>query len=364
MSDLNESIYHQRIQRLCELLEEDQLDALIVTHDDEYLSYELNEDEERLKYITGFSGSAGYAVITRNNSEAIQNFLKNGAKLKSTINGDQVEATKNCAVFVDGRYVVQVKEQTDSEIFDCFNFPAISPTDWICNVLQKNSTVGIDLNCISYKEFLKIKEELDNFNINLKATDGNLVDKIWEDKPEAVVSDIMIFPDEYNGCPSPQKRQQIAQILRNKELDATVICDPESICWLLNIRGRDRKYLPVINCKMVAYSNEALEWYINTDHFKDDTLLERLQEHIGHIDIFSEDKFDDVLERLCSSSCTVYVDPDTTNAHTLLSLYEGGAQVIEGIGLCQLPKATKNHIEIAGEYKAHIKDGIAMCRFL
>ena len=299
MSDLNESIYHQRIQRLCELLEEDQLDALIVTHDDEYLSYELNEDEERLKYITGFSGSAGYAVITRNNSEAIQNFLKNGAKLKSTINGDQVEATKNCAVFVDGRYVVQVKEQTDSEIFDCFNFPAISPTDWICNVLQKNSTVGIDLNCISYKEFLKTKEELDNFNINLKATDGNLVDKIWEDKPEAVVSDIMIFPDEYNGCPSPQKRQQIAQILRNKELDATVICDPESICWLLNIRGRDRKYLPVINCKMVAYSNEALEWYINTDHFKDDTLLERLQEHIGHIDIFSEDKFDDVLERSC-----------------------------------------------------------------
>ena len=156
MSDLNESIYHQRIQRLCELLEEDQLDALIVTHDDEYLSYELNEDEERLKYITGFSGSAGYAVITRNNSEAIQNFLKNGAKLKSTINGDQVEATKNCAVFVDGRYVVQVKEQTDSEIFDCFNFPAISPTDWICNVLQKNSTVGIDLNCISYKKKKKI----------------------------------------------------------------------------------------------------------------------------------------------------------------------------------------------------------------
>ena len=156
MSDLNESIYHQRIQRLCELLEEDQLDALIVTHDDEYLSYELNEDEERLKYITGFSGSAGYAVITRNNSEAIQNFLKNGAKLKSTINGDQVEATKNSAVFVDGRYVVQVKEQTDSDIFDCFNFPAISPTDWICNVLQKNSTVGIDLNCISYKEFLKL----------------------------------------------------------------------------------------------------------------------------------------------------------------------------------------------------------------
>ncbi|MGN0902433.1 MAG: M24 family metallopeptidase, partial [Succinivibrio sp.] len=105
------------------------------------------------------------------------------------------------------------------------------------------------------------------------------------------------------------------------------------------------------------------EWYINSAHFKDDNIFDDLQEHIGHIDIFPEERFDDVLDRLCSSSCTVHVDPDTTNAHTLLKLYNGGAQVIEGLGLCQIPKACKNHIEIAGEYKAHIKDGIAMCRF-
>ena len=115
---------------------------------------------------------------------------------------------------------------------------------------------------------------------------------------------------------------------------------------------------------MVAYSNEALEWYINPNHFKDENLQDQLQEHIGHIDIFPEEAFDDVLDRLCSSSCTVYVDPETTNAHVMTKLYSGGAKVSEGLGLCQMPKACKNHIEVAGEYKAHIKDGIAMCRFI
>lgn len=360
MSDQNNSVFEQRVASLRELLDQNDLDALIVSHDDEYLSYELNEDEERLKYITGFSGSAGYAVITRNdlkiNEESIEINQDNSE------NGTVVE--RDCAVFVDGRYVVQVKEQIDSDIFQDFDLAKVKPAKWLSSVMPKNSTVGIDINCVSYKEYISIKNELGMNNINLVATESNLVDKIWTDKPAPVISEISIFPDEYNGCPSPQKRQLIAQTLRDKDLDATVICDPESICWLLNIRGRDRAYLPVINCKMVAYSNEALEWYINPNHFKDENLQDQLQEHIGHIDIFPEEAFDDVLDRLCSSSCTVYVDPETTNAHVMTKLYSGGAKVSEGLGLCQMPKACKNHIEVAGEYKAHIKDGIAMCRFL
>lgn len=360
MSDQNNSVFEQRVASLRELLDQNDLDALIVSHDDEYLSYELNEDEERLKYITGFSGSAGYAVITSNDLKINEENIE--INQDNTENGIVVD--RDCAVFVDGRYVVQVKEQIDSDIFQDFDLAKVKPAKWISSVMPKNSTVGIDINCVSYKEYISIKNELGMNNINLVATENNLVDKIWTDKPASVISEISIFPDEYNGCPSPQKRQLIAQTLRDKDLDATVICDPESICWLLNIRGKDRAYLPVINCKMVAYSNEALEWYINPNHFKDENLQEQLQEHIGHIDIFPEEAFDDVLDRLCSSSCTVYVDPETTNAHVMTKLYSGGAKVSEGLGLCQMPKACKNHIEVAGEYKAHIKDGIAMCRFI
>lgn len=360
MSDQNNSVFEQRVASLRELLDQNDLDALIVSHDDEYLSYELNEDEERLKYITGFSGSAGYAVITSNDLKINEENIE--INQDNTENGIVVD--RDCAVFVDGRYVVQVKEQIDSDIFQDFDLAKVKPAKWISSVMPKNSTVGIDINCVSYKEYISIKNELGMNNINLVATENNLVDKIWTDKPASVISEISIFPDEYNGCPSPQKRQLIAQTLRDKDLDATVICDPESICWLLNIRGKDRAYLPVINCKMVAYSNEALEWYINPNHFKDENLQDQLQEHIGHIDIFPEEAFDDVLDRLCSSSCTVYVDPETTNAHVMTKLYSGGAKVSEGLGLCQMPKACKNHIEVVGEYKAHIKDGIAMCRFI
>ena len=117
MSDQNNSVFEQRVASLRELLDQNDLDALIVSHDDEYLSYELNEDEERLKYITGFSGSAGYAVITSNDLKINEENIE--INQDNTENGIVVD--RDCAVFVDGRYVVQVKEQIDSDIFQDFD---------------------------------------------------------------------------------------------------------------------------------------------------------------------------------------------------------------------------------------------------
>ena len=152
MSDQNNSVFEQRVASLRELLDQNDLDALIVSHDDEYLSYELNEDEERLKYITGFSGSAGYAVITRNDLKINEESIE--------INQDNSENStlveRDCAVFVDGRYVVQVKEQIDTDIFQDFDLAKVKPAKWISSVMPKNSTVGIDINCVSYKEYISI----------------------------------------------------------------------------------------------------------------------------------------------------------------------------------------------------------------
>ncbi len=366
MSEQSKSIYSSRINAILELLDEHELDALIVTHDDEYLSYELNDDKQRLKYLTGFSGSAGYAVIARNYNPRLD---EKGIELSNNRGDETIKANKSCAVFVDGRYVVQVKEQVDTDLYMTFDFQNVSPSNYLCSILEKNANVGIDAKCISYKEFLNLERELKIFNIKLIDTKENLVDKIWQDRPQEIVSTIKIFNDEFNGCPSSKKRENLAERLRDLNYDATVITNPESICWLLNIRGHDRKYLPIINSRVVAYSNDALEWYINPEHFVDteggdENLHEKLHEHIGHIDIFPESDFDDVLTRLNSSNSKVYLDPETTNAYTVLALEEGGANLTLGLGLCEKPKSIKNHIEIAGEYKAHIKDGIAMCRFL
>lgn len=346
----------QRLAKMRDLLTETALDAVIVMHDDEYLSAELTPDKERLRYLCGFTGSAGCAVIVKGLPEG----MPAGGH---TAAGEEFTVTRPAALFVDGRYLTQAREQLDPDWYEILDLGAIRPEEWLAAALGKKSRVGIDLKCLSYREYLQIRDTLADADIELFGTEENLVDVLWEERPPAPVTPAEIFPDEYNGSPSPQKRHYLAAELRRRGLDATIIGDPESICWLLNIRGHDRRYLPVVNCRLIAYSNEALEWYISAEHLQGAD-LNALEAHFGHIDIFPEERFPEVLARFITASVVVYVDPDSVNAKILNELYEGGAQVEEGLGLCQLPKAVKNDREIAGEYTAHLKDGVAMCRFL
>lgn len=346
------------LQALKEQMQAHELDALIIPHDDEYLSNNLTPHVERIATLTGFTGSAGFVCITMQSKDPlpieVANKLDKSQHL--TIEHEQ-------AVFVDGRYTVQVREQIDSEVYDSFNLRELSPARYLINLLPKKARVGLDLNCVSYQYYTDLKQELAPFAIEVVGLDECLLDAVWEDRPEPVCSQVEIYADEFNGCPSMQKRKQLAKDLRDRGLDATIICNPEAICWLLNIRGRDRAHFPIIDCRLVAYANEALEWYINFDHLSDEVQA-NLEDHVGHIDIFPESAFDDVLERLSSSNCNIYIDPKATNAHILNMLYSKGANVTEGLGLCEIPKACKNATEIAGEHKAHLKDGMAMCRFL
>ena len=358
MSD-NKKMIQQRLNSLLSLMTREQCDAVLIAHDDEYLSEELSDDCQRIRYLTGFTGSAGICACVRPD---IFKIWQNDCNLTGK-NLDTLHLQHCAAVFVDGRYTVQAKKQLSPELFDSFVITELTPAKWLCAVLPRGSKLGADLSCLSYRFYEQLKKDLSHNDMSVIDLKNNPVDEIWKDRPAPLHTEVEIFPDEYNGCPSPQKRHNLSETLHELEQDATVLCDPESICWLLNIRGRDRHCLPVVNCRMVAYANGTLEWYISDDHLNDDT-QKKLEAHIGHIDIFPEKRFDEVLERLGNSSAAVYVDPETVNAHILTMLYNGGAKVTLGMGLCQLPKAKKNHVEIAGEYKAHIKDGIAMCRFL
>lgn len=345
------------------LMQQNNLDALIIPHDDEYLSANLNDNCERLAFLTGFTGSAGFAVVIHpkalTGSVPSQNSPVTGTDL------EEKEVTITCpnAVLVDGRYTIQAKEQTDPQIFNVYNIKTVNPACFLINLLARGAAAGVDARSISYDEYLKLSKNLDKAGIELKALSCSLIDEIWEDRPQNVTAPVFIYDDSYTGCPAMQKRHDLADRMRKLGIDATLICDPASICWLLNIRGGDRKNLPVVNCRLVAYANEVIEWYVDREHFTEGMESE-LENHCGHLDIFQEDRFYEVLERLCASSSTVFVDPHNTNALILKILHEGGAKVVEGLGLCELPKAVKNVIEIDNERKAHIKDGIALCRFL
>lgn len=349
------------LEALHEVMRAKGADALIIPHDDDYLSYELTPDCERIAFVSGFTGSAGFICI-------IDPGLRLDAPLSAAepfaLKEDpELYAVNRQALFVDGRYTVQAKEQV-SQDFDIFNIKDLSVAEYLCAILPKNSTAALDLSCVSYSYYLKLKEALETRSIDLMELGGSPVDEIWEDRPPKPCSEAWIYDDEYTGCPSLQKRKLLCQKMRELGVDATIIGSPETVCWLLNIRGSDRKGLPVVNCRMVAYANEALEWYVGRDHLKDESVESELENHCGHVDIFPEKRFEEVLERLCTSKSTVYLDPKEINARTLKVLKDGGAEVIEGLSLCAIPKAVKNDIEIENEIKAHIKDGIAQCRFL
>lgn len=346
------------LSALKEQLKEHELDAMVIPHDDEYLSGDLTPDCERIATLTNFTGSAGFVCVTVSQKEE---FPIQVSSIKDE--HELLTIDKPQAVFVDGRYKVQVKEQVDDATYNSFNFAEVSPCNYLIAVLPKKAKVGIDLRCVSYQYYQKLQKDLALSGIELVALEENLFDLVWKDRPSPVCAPIEIYPDEFNGCPSLQKRQNLAKALRDRGLDATIISRPETVCWFLNIRGRDRAFLPVLNCRLVAYANEAVEWYLNLEHLSDE-IQANLEDHVGHIDIFPEAGFDDVLERLSSSNCKVFVDSKSTNAHIFQILESKGAHVVEGLGLCELPKSCKNPTELAGEHKAHLKDGVAMCRFL
>ncbi|MCR5085414.1 MAG: aminopeptidase P family protein [Succinivibrionaceae bacterium] len=351
MNDAN-STHAQRLRLLARELEDRDLDAIIVPHEDEYLSEYLTPDLERVAFTCGFTGSAGVVLALREQSLGEPVPLPHGQ-----------EARRAACIITDGRYVVQARGQVDPGLFDCFNLREVGVGAWLRAMLPKGGRVGIDLSCIDYQRWQGLTGELSAAQVELVDTEGSLVDGIWEDRPEPPCPTVEIYPDEYNGLPSMEKRRNLANALREGGLDATIIGDPCSICWLLNIRSKAHSYLPVVNCRLVAYANDTLEWYIDDRHL-DPALQEELENHIGHVNIFPASAFGDLLERLSSAACKVQVDPSTLNASIMSRLEAGGATVLQGMGLCDLPRARKNDVEIAGEYKAHIKDGVAMCRFL
>lgn len=357
---MDHSLLSGTLQRIRNLMQQNDLDALIINRCDEHLSEYLAPNAERLAYITGFTGSFGIAVILK---EADLVTKLNTNLTIDQDSGSSITLKNSAAIFVDGRYTLQVRNQTDINQFDTFHFFKVKVEDWITAVLGNNANVGIDPKCVSHEWFSKIKNLLQQANIKLVFTPFNFVDHIWTEKQKEEISPALIFDDKYNGCPSIEKRKLIANLLREKQIDATILSKSESVNWLLNIRGRDVPNLPVVNSFAVVYSSEHIEWYVNPAKVPA-TELAAFQHHFGNVDYYSEENLEDLTKRLGKNKCSIYVDPHSTNAWLIDSLIQSGASLTFGQDLCDLPKACKNPIEIQGMKRCHLRDAVAMCRFL
>ena len=283
--------------------------------------------DERLQWLTGFTGSAGFCVV-----------LPDVA-----------------GVFIDGRYRTQVKGQVDLGHFTPVPWPEVQPGPWVLEHLAAG-VIGFDPWLHTADEIAKLEAALAGSGVTLRAVD-NPVDAIWPDQPPAPVGKAFPHPVEFAGESSVSKRARLADGLRKAGQDAAVITLPDSICWLLNIRGADVPKNPVVQAFALLEADGDVVLFV--DPAKIGPQVEaHLDEGVSLLDA------SDFQRALGAMTGRVRVDKSTAPLAVSRLITQGGAEVVWGDDPCRLPKACKNDGEIAGMRAAHLRDGAAMVEFL
>ncbi|HCH0725834.1 TPA: aminopeptidase P family protein [Vibrio parahaemolyticus] len=318
-----------RVNAIREWLAQHNIDALLIPHEDEYLGEYVPAHNERLHWLTGFTGSAGAAVITQDKA----------------------------AIFVDGRYTVQVTKQVPNELFEYRHLIEEPALDWIQDNLTANASVAIDPRMHS-SAWLDMAQAKLAGKLELNILSSNPIDALWHDRPAPVVSDVRLMPTEAVGQSSESKRKEIAQLVAKAGADSAVITALDSICWLLNVRGLDVSRLPVLLSHAILHADSSVEYFLDPAR-----LAAEFAAHVGTgVTVHHPEALQSRLEAM--SGKKVLLDPAISNAWFKLVLQNAGASVIAAADPCLMPKAAKNEVEIAGMKACHIRDGVAMSKFL
>ncbi|EJG1621053.1 aminopeptidase P family protein [Vibrio parahaemolyticus] len=318
-----------RVNAIREWLAQHNIDALLIPHEDEYLGEYVPAHNERLHWLTGFTGSAGAAVITQDKA----------------------------AIFVDGRYTVQVTKQVPNELFEYRHLIEEPALDWIQDNLTANASVAIDPRMHS-SAWLDMAQAKLAGKLELNILSSNPIDELWHDRPAPVVSDVRLMPTEAVGQSSESKRKEIAQLVAKAGADSAVITALDSICWLLNVRGLDVSRLPVLLSHAILHADSSVEYFLDPAR-----LPAEFAAHVGTgVTVHHPEALQSRLEAM--SGKKVLLDPAISNAWFKLVLQSAGASVIAAADPCLMPKAAKNEVEIAGMKACHIRDGVAMSKFL
>lgn len=322
----------ERIRQLREELNKRNLDGFILQRSDRYLNEYVAPHDERLLWLTGFSGSAGQAII-----------LKDEA-----------------ALFVDGRYTLQAKSEIDESIITSVPLMEQSPTDWLKQRLKRGARIGIDPELHSVASFESFNELMEQQSAKLVSLKANPVDGLWQDQPDLPSNPISAQPKKYAGQDPADKISEIQEILKEKEIDAFIVTAPESVCWLFNLRGSDVSHNPIMLATAIFHARAKPELFLAKDR-----LSSRAAENItGNARLMPPENFDNQLKILGSRFKKVLIDPARTNAAIYQTLRAARAEIVRGSDPTALPKARKNNAEIEGSRSAHLRDGTAMARFL
>ena len=324
------STYEARLSALRVQLKKDQLDGFVVPICDEHMSEYVGEYAQRLGWLTGFGGSAGSAVVL----------------------------SEEAAIFTDGRYTLQVREQVDGKHWQYVGVPETSIADW----LKAHAPAGAR---IGYDPWVHTKGWVENATKALKAKGAELVpvtrnpiDAVWGDQPAKSTARLVVHEDRYAGQSSAEKRAAVAEWLAANNLDSTVVAALDSVAWLLNVRGTDVSRTPVALSFVLAHADGTADLFVAPEKVSDE-----VAQHLGNaVRLRTPEEFLPELKAMAGKR--IAVDPDRSVAAIFGALNDAGATIVEKRDPTILPKAQKNPIEQAGHRAAQARDGAALSRFL
>lgn len=295
------------------------LGALLIPQGDAFQNHSLHGSDKRLEWLTGFTGSAGLAVVTPNKA----------------------------AFFTDARYLLQGHAELPSA-YDLYNIRDLSPSQWVEENLHQDATIG-------YDPWLFTEIQLHTYKRPLVPLESNPIDEIWDDRPLPPKSPLALHPIAFAGEAEAEKRKRIASALK---ADHVLITALDSLAWLLNLRGKDVPYTPLWQGALILHKDGSY------DLFMDETkLTPEIKSYIkastgtGH-------PWENLIPYLKNLEGACQIDPETLSMPLLQALTQGKATLIRSPDPCLLPKALKNATELKGAQDAHLQDGIALCRFL
>lgn len=306
-----------------------ELDGFLVPRADAHQGEYVATRDARLAWLSGFTGSAGFCIVTPDRA----------------------------GVFIDGRYRVQVKAEVDPAHFTPVPWPETRPADWLRAALPEGGRIGYDPWLQTRREIREMEKGLAGTGIALIALDANPVDAIWPDQPEPPAGAVRLWPGGIAGETAAEKRTRIARALREAGQQAAVLTLPDSVSWLLNIRGADVPKNPVVQCFAIIEETGHVTVFTNPAKFGAE-----LRAALGNeVSVLPLDALTPALTNLAGP---VRVDPASAPDRVFALIESMNTPIAEAPDPVILPKACKNPAEIAGMRAAHLQDGAAVTELL
>ncbi|WP_408904321.1 M24 family metallopeptidase [Neoroseomonas soli] len=315
----------ERLAALRARLAEAGVQGFIVPRADEHLGEYVPPSGERLAWLTGFTGSAGMAIVLPDRA----------------------------AVFTDGRYTLQVRAQTDGSLWECRHVTEEPPAEWL-KAHAQDLAIGYDpwLHAASAIERLTVP------GLHFVPLTANPLDAVWADRPAAPMAEAVPHPIEFAGKPSAEKRAEAAATLRDAQEEAAVLADAHSLAWLLNIRGGDLAHTPLALGFALLHADARVDLFMDPRKVPAETRV-----HLGNdVVVRPRSELPQALDALRGRR--VRIDAEATPAWFTHWLREAGAEISAGEDPCRMPRACKNAVERDGARAAHRRDAAAMARFL